>query len=231
MKNVACTLVLVLLTSICFSTTTLAAEKQSYTKPQELVDRSVSVVKSFGADKDLVTFRSLMAKAKGIFIVPQILKGGFIIGGSGGSGVLLAKDPKTGAWSYPAFYTIGSVTFGLQIGAESSRAILLVMTQKGMESMLFTSFKLGAEASVATGPVGAGAKAATADILAYMQTSGAFTGATVEGAVITTRDKWNNSYYGRAISPGDVLYRKAVTNPEADLLRQTVTDLVNRQQQ
>lgn len=227
MKKLTFTVFCVTMFSVGLVVFSAQAQQQGYTKPQELVDKSVSVIKSFGADTDLVTFKSLMSRAKGIFIVPQILKGGFIIGGSGGSGVLLLRDQKTGKWTYPAFYTIGAVSFGLQIGAESSMAIFLIMTDKGVRSMLSTSFKLGAEASVAVGPIGGGAKAATADILAYSKSKGAFTGATVEGAVINTRDEWNETYYKKSVSPGDIIMRHAVSNPGAETLRQTVKDIAS----
>lgn len=198
------------------------AQDQDYSKPQELVDRSESVVKRFGSDKDLVTFRELMNEAKGVFIVPQMLKGGFLFGGSGGSGALLTRNEDSGEWSYPAFYTMGSVSFGLQIGAESSQIILLVRTEKGMDSMLSTSFKLGADASVAAGPAGGGAKAATADILAYSYSKGVYTGVSIEGAVIKVREGWNETYYGKKVSPADIFIRQEATNPAADDLRKAV---------
>lgn len=227
-KNIICLIATICIGLSGFSATALAEEKD-YTKPQELVDRSVTVVKRFEADPNLETFKSLITRAKGVFIVPQMLKGGFFIGGSGGSGALLTKNEKTGQWSYPVFYTMGAVSFGLQIGAESSRIILLVMTEKGMDSMLSTSFKLGAEASVAAGPVGGGAKAATADILSYMQSKGAYTGVAIDGAVIKIRDGWNATYYGQKVSPADIFIREAVSNPAADPLRQAVAELAATQ--
>lgn len=205
------------------------AEEKPYSKPQEIVDRSVPVIKRFGADKDLETFKSLLAEAKGVLIVPQLLKGGFFIGGSGGSGTLLSRDEKTGSWSYPVFYTMGAVSFGLQIGAGTSQIVLLVMTEKGMDSMLSNSFKLGAEASVAVGPAGGGAKVATADILSYMQSKGAYTGVSIEGAVLKIRDGWNETYYGKEVSPADIFIRKSVSNPGAEELRQAVVELVASQ--
>jgi len=203
---------------------TAFAQAEEYTKPQELVDKSISVFKRFGSEKEFENFMTLAKESKGIFIVPQMLKGGFVVGGAGGSGVLLAKDEK-GDWSYPVFYTMASVSFGLQIGAESSQVLLLVRTEKGMDTMLSNSFKLGADASVAVGPVGAGAKAATADILSYSITKGAYTGVSLEGAVIKVRDSLNETYYGQKVSPADVFIRKSVTNPGADALRQEVTQL------
>jgi lipid-binding SYLF domain-containing protein len=92
-------------------------------------------------------------------VAPSIIKGGFIWGGSGGTGVFLVRNEKTGNWSEPAFYTIGSVTFGLQIGGEASEVVILAMSEKAVDSLLSSSFKLGGDASIALGPIGAGAKA------------------------------------------------------------------------
>lgn len=193
-----------------------------YQKPQELVDQSTLVVKKFAAEETIDSFKKYASSAKALFIIPKMLKGGLVIGGSGGSGVLVSRDAASGVWSYPVFYTMGSVSFGLQAGAEASEMILLVMTEKGMDSMLTSTFKLGADASIAAGPVGVGAKAATADILAYSFSKGVYGGMSLEGAVIKTRDKWNSQYYGEAVSPADIIIRKVAKNPKADNLRQEV---------
>ncbi len=188
-------------------------------KPQELVAKATAVYKSFMQDPSMSWFREHVVKAKGIFIVPQMLRGGFIIGGSGGSGVLCAQDFDTGQWSYPAFYTMGSVSLGLQVGAEASEIILLVMTDKGLNAMLSTEFKLGGDVSVAAGPVGGTAKVQTADIIAFGRSQGIFGGISIEGAVIAPRSAWNMEYYGAPVSPTDILIRQNVANPQADNLR------------
>ncbi len=186
---------------------------------QALVLKSQGVVQSFKADPNMGWFHKNVNKARGLFIVPQMLRGGFIVGGSGGSGAFLTRDPKTGAWSSPAFYTMGSVSIGLQIGADASEIILMVMTEKGLNAMLSTEFKLGADVAVAAGPVGASAKAQTADVLAFGRSKGAFGGISIEGAVISPRDKWNAAYYGKPVNPVDILVRRTVSNPQADPLR------------
>lgn len=199
--------------------TATAARAQDFSKPEELVLKGEAVFKSFMADPNMGWFRDNIGNAKGIFIVPQMLRGGFFIGGSGGSGALLAQDRKTGKWSYPAFYTMGSVSFGMQIGADSSEIILMVMTDKGMEAMLSTEFKLGGDVALAAGPVGASAKAQTVDILAYGRSKGAFVGIAIDGAVIAPRYEWNNSYYGKDVLLADILINQTVSNPQADNLR------------
>ncbi len=191
---------------------------KDYSAPQELVDRSVIVVRRFMSDPQMAWLQKHVHEAKAIMIIPQLLKGGFFLGGSGGSGVLLVRDPGFG-WSYPAFYVVGSVSLGLQFGGEVSEAILLIMTQKGVQAFLSTSFKLGGDVSVAAGPVGVGAKAQTADVLVFAYSKGAFAGISVEGALIKPRNSWNQLYYGRKVSPREILILHKVKNHGADKLR------------
>ena len=120
-------------------------------------------------------FRDNLNEAEGVLFIPTSIKGGFIIGGSGGSGVLLARNRVHG-WSYPAFYTMGSVTLGLQIGGEVAEIVHVIKSKAGRDAMLTNEFKLGADISVAAGPVGAGAKAQTADALAFSRTKSGMAG-------------------------------------------------------
>lgn len=187
-------------------------------KPQELVAKGTAVFNSFMHDPNMGWFRENVYRARGIFIVPQMLRGGFIIGGSGGSGMLVARDSKTNKWSYPAFYTMGSVSLGLQIGADASEIILMIMTQKGLNAMLSTEFKLGGDVSVAAGPVGESAKAQTTDVLAFGRSKGLFGGISIEGAVVAPRYEWNEAFYHQPASPVDILIKHMVKNPQADAL-------------
>lgn len=189
---------------------------------QALVLQSSAAFNSFMADSNMTWFHKNAHRAKALFIVPQMIRGGFIVGGSGGSGVLLARDKNTNDWSYPAFYTMGSISVGLQIGADASEIILMVMTEKGFNAMLSTEFKLGADVAVAAGPVGASAKAQTADVLAFGRSKGAFGGLSIEGAVIAPRNKWNSAYYGKPVGPVEILIRRTVQNPQADALRKAM---------
>jgi lipid-binding SYLF domain-containing protein len=171
-------------------------------------------------------FRDLMKKAKGIFIAPQVLKGAFIVGASGGSGVFLAKDGKSQKWFGPAFYTIGEASFGLQIGGSASEIVLLAMTDRGVTAFLSDSLKLGADGSVAVGPVGIGAAAATAnlsaDILSFSRAQGLFGGVSVDGAVVAVRDGLNEAYYGKKVNATDILVKNNVSNKDASSLIRAV---------
>ena len=177
---------------------------------QALVDNANASAKRFSADSDMAWFRDNLDDVEGLLIIPTMIKAGYIIGGSGGSGVMLVRRPET-EWSYPAFYTMGSVTFGLQIGGEVSEIVLVIMSKAGRDAMLTNDFKLGADISVAAGPVGAGAKAQTSDVLAYSRTKGGlYGGLNLEGAVIATREDWNRAYYGedvRAVALASLRHR------------------------
>jgi len=207
-----------------FSISAVQATEQKV-KAQEIVDKSVVVINGFATDPNLDWFRTKVKDAKALLVIPQSIKGAFLVGGAGGSGALVVQDGTTGKWGYPAFYTLGSISVGLQVGAESSEVILMVMTDRGMESLLTSSFKLGADATFAAGPVGGGAMAQTADILSYSRSKGAFVGMSLDGAVIKTKDKFNEAYYGKAVSPTDIIVRKSTINPDADTLRAAVAGI------
>jgi len=196
------------------------ARADYYSEPMDLVERAASVYKSFVVDPNMEWFQHNAPRARGILIVPQMLRGGFIVGGSGGRGVLMAQDLTSGKWSAPAFYSLGSVSVGLQIGADASEIILLIMTDRGLNAMLSTDYKLGADVSMAAGPVGASAKAQTADILAFGRSQGIFGGVSLEGAAISPMDDWNRQYYGKPIPLYDILITQTVTNKQAEPLRQ-----------
>jgi lipid-binding SYLF domain-containing protein len=193
-------------------------------KQQELVTEAQYTAHRFADDSGIEWVRKNVGHVKGVFIIPEQIKGAFMVGASGGSGVMLAHR-KDGAWSDPGFYTMGSLSFGFQAGGEVSEIVLLVMTDKGLDAFKNTSVKLGADVSVAAGPVGAGAKAATADVLAFSRQKGLYGGVSVEGAVITTRDEWNTAYYDKPMTPGQLLFTKSPGNPNAEGLRREVAQL------
>ena len=202
--------------------TALASSEKDRRKAEEIVTRAEKTFKDFTSDPDMSWFRDNLKKAKGILIVPTMGKGGLIFGGYGGSGALIGHDENKGEWTYPAFYTMGAITFGLQIGGAADQVILVIMTKKGMDAMLSTEFKLGADVSVAAGPVGKGVSGQTADVLSFARSKGVFGGLTVEGAVIKIRNGWNEAYYGKSVLPTDILISRNVSNPQADRLRRAV---------
>jgi lipid-binding SYLF domain-containing protein len=187
---------------------------------QGIVDKARVTLTEFMKDKDYVWLHQNIGKAKGVLIYPQVLKAGFVLGGSGGTGVLLVKDAKTGEWSNPAFYTLGSVSFGLQIGGEAAEVILLVNSQKGVDSLLTNKLKLGADTSIALGPVGAGAKAEFADFYSFAKSKGLYAGMNLTGSVLDVRSGLNKAFYGKEVTPVDILVKGSVSNKGADPLRE-----------
>jgi lipid-binding SYLF domain-containing protein len=211
--------VLILALVVSLPRPVLATEKA---EAQKLLNKAQQTIEDFKVDPDMTWFRDHLPDAKAVLIVPVLVKGGLIIGGSGGHGALLWRDDATDSWSYPAFYFMGSVTFGLQIGGEVAEVVLMVNSERGRDAFLTREFKLGADVSIAAGPVGAGAKVATADVLSFSRDKGLFGGLVVEGALIEPRDKWNHGYYDKVVLPTDILVRQTANNPGADALRLAV---------
>ena len=201
-------------------------------KAQELIVLSNYTFEHFMQDPNFKWFRDNLRDAKGLLICPQILKGAFFIGGSGGNAVLIVKNAD-GSWSQPAFYTLGGISFGFQWGGQSSEIILMIQSQKGIESLYSSSFKLGADASVAVGPVGAGMEGSTApnlsaDYLSFARAKGAFIGVALDGTVISFRESYNTAYYGSktSVRPVDILVEKKVSSKYSNKLIDSVANAV-----
>ena len=189
-------------------------------KPQAIVDKAKITLDAFMSDKRYIWLHENLKNAKGILIYPQVLKAGFILGGSGGTGVLLVREESAGDWSQPAFYTVGAVSFGLQIGGEAAETLVLAMTQKAVDALYTSSVKLGADASIALGPVGAGTKKnVMADFIAYSKSKGAYVGLNLEGSVVGVRKSLNKAYYGKDVSPVQIIVEKKVSNEGSAALR------------
>jgi lipid-binding SYLF domain-containing protein len=210
--------VLMALALLVTATTPVWADDK--TEAQGIVVKADVTLNDFMSDKDYTWLRENIKNAKGVLIYPQVLKAGFFIGGSGGTGVLLVQDGKTRDWSQPAFYTVGTVSFGLQIGGEAAQTMILVMSQKAVDSLFTSSVKLGGDLSVAVGPVGAGAKSTVmADFIAFSKSKGAYAGLNLEGSVVAVRGSLNKAYYGKDVSPVQIIVEKKASNEESAQLR------------
>ncbi len=194
---------------------------------QRVVDKARVTFKELMADETYSWLHEHLKDARGLLIFPRVLKAGFFLGGSGGNGVLLGRDLKNGDWSQPAFYTIGTVSFGLQVGAEAAEVVVMVMTQKALGSLFTSSFKLGGDISAAAGPRGAGVKAdVTADFISFARSVGIFIGLDLEGSVISVRETLNKAYYGKEVSPVDIVVKNEVSNQRSIELRTALKNAV-----
>lgn len=175
-------------------------------------------------------FMSALQRARAVYIVPELIKGGFIFGGEGGTGVLLARRPE-GDWSAPAFIVLGGASIGLQLGGQVSQVAFTIMTDDGLAAILNNKVKLGADLSVAVGVKGAGAEAATttaggADLYQFAVSKGLFGGGTVEGAWLEPRDAWNAAIYGGQYkTPRDIVTDRSLNPPEAAALRALLAEM------
>lgn len=191
---------------------------------QVTVDGARKVLADLRHDKEFGNAAQLMRRAKAVLIVPRLLKGGFIVGGEGGEGVMMAHGP--GGWSDPAFYAIGAASFGLQVGLEQSEMILLIMSQKGLDGVLHNQFKIGAQAGITVGTLGSGVEGATSaaalpDIVVWSSSTGLYGGLTIDGSVIRAEPNQDAAYYGHPVTSRDVLFGK-VNSPRAAVLRREI---------
>ncbi len=192
-----------------------ATQPASPDEPARLVADARTTLSNFLRDPDQTWIQDNLSRARAILIAPQVVRAGFIFGGSGGRGILVVRDGR--AWAGPAFYDLATASVGFQAGVDVSEVIVVVMTDKGFNSLLSTSFKIGGDASIAAGPVGAGARSTiTADLISFTRAKGVYGGLNLDGTVVSTNAAWNDAFFGgRNLLPPDVLIRKTVTSPQA----------------
>jgi lipid-binding SYLF domain-containing protein len=192
---------------------------------QALVDRARLTIADVHKDKAFGNAPELLHKARAILIVPRLYKGGFFVGGEGGDGVLLARTAH--GWSQPAFYAMGSASFGLQIGLEQSEVVMFIMSQKALNAILKNQFKVGADAGLAIVTLGSTVGGATtsavgADIVVWASSAGAYAGITLNGSIIKPSTAADRAYYGRNVTTRDILYHGGGSNAGASGLREAL---------
>jgi lipid-binding SYLF domain-containing protein len=193
--------ILLLCVVVCFAAVSFAADEN-----QKAVDRlqaSADVLNEIMNTPDNGIPSEVFGSAECVAVVPSMLKGGFIVGAHYGRGVASCRTPK-GGWSAPAFFTVEGGSFGLQIGGQAVDLVMLIMNDNGMKNLLSSEFKLGADASVAAGPVGRHAAADTdwklrAQVLSYSRTRGVFAGLELNGAVIKQDKESTYEFYDKMV--------------------------------
>ncbi|MCC7168236.1 MAG: lipid-binding SYLF domain-containing protein [Rhodospirillales bacterium] len=221
MKRLVLSLALVALALVAPAPAALASDSAA------IVSRAVATIERLRSDTNfLLNVDPHLKKAKAVLIVPELLKGGFIIGAEYGNGVLLVRGPDQN-FGQPAFYTVGGGSIGLQIGAQSSEMLFLLMNDKAIKAVIENRFRAGAGLSVAVGLLGASGGASTttafgADIYAFGHAVGLFGGGAFEGTTIQPRHAFNADYYGGQPSPDDILFKSMVANPQSEPLRRVL---------
>jgi len=192
---------------------------------QGLVDKAAATVRGMRSDP---TFRHLdvyLKNARGVLILPSVIKAGLIYGGQGGNGVLLSRAAD-GTWSSPAFYTLGGGSIGLQIGVQEAAIVLVFMNDKSFKSAIDTGLTLGADATVAAGTEGLTGEVASThvfkDVYYFADVNGLFAGISLEGGVIHVRDGLNKTFYGQSLTPREIVLDRKVDAATARALKESL---------
>lgn len=198
MKNTLVVLVLAVLSAVAFADD----QKKEEPKAVERVQASATVLDEIQSAPDNGIPEEILGSAECVAVVPTMLKGGFIVGARYGRGVASCRGEK--GWSAPAFFVVEGGSFGLQIGGQAVDLVMLIMNQEGMKNLLSSKFQLGADASVAAGPVGRHAEGDTdwklrAQVLTYSRARGVFAGVTLNGAVVQQDKSSTRDFYGRMV--------------------------------
>jgi lipid-binding SYLF domain-containing protein len=197
----------VFLLLVCFLTPFLFAaadedRPEANSKASGRIEAAGTVLDEIQGAPDKGIPQEVLASADCVAVVPSLLNGGFVFGGRYGKGVASCRTPT--GWSAPAFFTIGGGSFGLQIGGQATDVIMLIMNKHGMDNLLSSQFKLGADASAAAGPIGRHASADTdwkmrAEVLTYSRSRGLFAGLELSGAVIKQDKESTREFYGHMV--------------------------------
>ena len=193
--------------SLALSSSVAFAQPADSTESARL-KQAVTIFNEIMSAEDKSIPRMILGKAEAIAIFPSTIKGGFVVGGMRGRGVISARTAS--GWSAPAFMTLTGGSIGLQIGGQAADLILVIMQRRGVESLVRNQFKLGADASVAAGPVGRDAQASTdlqlrAEILSYSRARGLFAGVTVNGSTLRADRDANERFYGKRLDTGQIV--------------------------
>jgi lipid-binding SYLF domain-containing protein len=224
MKKLYMNLSLCLALGIASAAAAQTAAKDTHDEIEQTT-KAATIFREIMGAPDKAIPRRILDNADCIAVFPQVIKAAFGVGGRGGRGVVVCRNAD--GWSAPAYLNVGGASFGLQIGAESTDYVMLFMTPESARSLLETNIKLGGSVSVAAGPVGREAEAATdlklnAQILSYSRSKGLFAGAALEGAVIETAKNDMRDVYGEGASAKSVLFGGAKAPQELTAFSKTI---------
>ncbi len=195
-----------------------AAPARAASDEQASVDHALGTLQDLRRDKEFGNARDLLHRARAVLIAPRIFKAGFFVGGEGGTALLLARGAR--GWSDPAFYTVASASFGLQIGAQESEMIMFVMSDRALQALMRDKFKIGANAGIAVATLGSTVEGATtahagADIIVWASSSGAYAGLSLDGTLVQPQREADANYYGRPVTSSDIVVTRSVRSPAA----------------
>ena len=202
------------------------------TIPEQIISDAKAMLKEISEQEDSSGMEDTLRGSYAVAIVPSMVKAGLLIGGTYGEGLILRRE--NGKWYGPSFYNIGGASFGLQAGAQEVALLMAVINERGVEAFLSSRTKLGGDVSIAAGPVGRRAEAATdaqakASIYSYSISKGLFAGFSLDGSVISISVKRNKEYWGESISAADAL-QKPATDKRITPITKMLDDLIKKAQ-
>jgi SH3 domain-containing YSC84-like protein 1 len=192
---------------------------------QAIVEESAAALQKMRSSPRFARADFILEQARGVLIFPQLVKASLIVGGEGGSGVLVARKPD-GTWSDPAFYSVGAPSLGLQLGYQRATVVLFIMDERTLERTMNASLTLGTKAGATLGYVDENgntkANVVSANIYQLVDADGMFVGVSLDGYVMSTRQRHNREYYGRPITPREILLNGASHKAEASILERAL---------
>jgi lipid-binding SYLF domain-containing protein len=199
--------------------------------PDELVSDAILVFREIAEQPDSEQLYAMLKKAHGVAIFPSVIKAGIGVGGRYGEGLILQYDETSKAWYGPYFVTMKGLSYGFQIGIQSTALILVMASERGMESLQEGKITLGGNLSIAAGPIGRSAEAGTdlnlkAAIYSYSLSKGAFVGASFEGAILDNNVNANQVYWQKKLTPAETLAQRASGASIEGLLKE-LSSIVN----
>ena len=213
------TLFRIMLAVTLISSAALAADTKDKQKQEDRLQNAATVMGEILNIPDNIP-QNLLDKSKCVVVMPSVLKAAFVVGGSYGRGAMVCRSGKafSGSWGAPAMYVLEGGSIGFQIGGEATDFVLLIMNERGANSLLHSKVKLGGDLSAAAGPVGRTAEANTdaymrSEILTYSRARGLFAGVSLEGASLRPDDEGNVALYGRNVTASDVVLGPAPATP------------------
>lgn len=210
-----------LLAAVLTATTTAPAWADN---TQHLVDTSTLALQDMMSGAQGGQIQAFLQKSQAVVICPNVFRAGFFIGGEGGGCVLSARTPD-GGWSNPAIYSMGGGSFGLQIGLQNAEVIMIIMTKGGLNALLSSQFKIGADAGITVATLGAGVNGAmstamNADIVSFSKSEGLYGGVSLSGNILSNNTGREQAYYGQTLDARQIVIDGMGVNPGANPLRE-----------
>jgi SH3 domain-containing YSC84-like protein 1 len=195
---------------------------------QRVVERARLALDSFLDDPNFQYMRVYVQNAYAVLIVPEMLKAGFFFGAEYGVGVLLVRDPQSGAWGQPAFYSLYGGSFGVQVGGTTSDMVFTIMNEGAVDQLISNNVQFGGDMGMAFGRVGLGVGAGTTtqfgeDVYAFSKSKGLYGGVTLDGTVVAPKHDWNEAYYGRPVDPKQIVREPAGSRTDIAALHESLT--------